>query len=53
MCGSSSSLATSSKRDAFTSKSKIPPQIGGAMLQIGELVGDLIEAFGFHWRSFL
>ena len=22
------------------------------MLQIGELVGDLIQAFGFHWRSF-
>jgi hypothetical protein len=20
------------------------------MLQIGELVGDLIQAFGFHWR---
>ena len=39
-------------RAAFASKSKIPPQIGGAMLQIGELVGDLIEVFGFHWRSF-
>jgi hypothetical protein len=22
------------------------------MLQIGELIGDLIQAFGFHWRSF-
>jgi hypothetical protein len=20
------------------------------MLQIGELIGDLIQAFGFHWR---
>jgi hypothetical protein len=23
------------------------------MLQIGELISDLIQAFGFHWRSFL
>jgi hypothetical protein len=22
------------------------------MLQISELIGDLIQAFGFHWRSF-
>jgi hypothetical protein len=30
------------------SKSKIPPQIGGAPLQVGELRGDLVDLLGFH-----
>ena len=46
--GSSSSRLTSASRFAFTSKSKIPPQIGGALPQVGELAGDLVELFGFH-----
>jgi hypothetical protein len=32
----------------LASKSKIPPQIGSATLQIGEVVGDGVELFGFH-----
>jgi hypothetical protein len=30
------------------SKSKIPPQVGGAGGQVREAVGDDIELFGFH-----
>jgi hypothetical protein len=46
--GSSSSRATSVNRTDFTSKSKIPPQIGGARPQILERGGDLVDPFGFH-----
>jgi len=30
------------------SKSKVPPQVGGAGGQAGEAVGDDIELFSFH-----
>ena len=46
--GSSSSRSTSASRTAFTSKSKIPPQIGGASPEILEFRSDLIELLGFH-----
>jgi hypothetical protein len=50
--GSSSSRESSSSFDALASKSKIPPQIGLALLQVGETVGDGVEAFGFHGGFF-
>jgi hypothetical protein len=34
----------------LASKSKIPPQLGGALLQIREQVGEGVDAFGFHAR---
>src|SRR4029079_12255583 len=46
--GSSASLISSSRRARLVSKSKIPPQLGGALLQILELFGDGVDAFGFH-----
>src|SRR4051812_19824678 len=46
--GSSSSRFSASRRPCFASKSKIPPQLGGSGLQIGERRGDLVDAFGFH-----
>jgi len=46
--GSSSSLATVFSRDALVSKSKIPPQVGSALLQTGEEVGEDVDSFGFH-----
>src|SRR6266496_667384 len=48
MPGSSSALATAASRSALTAKSKIPPQIGSALLQPGEGVGDLVDLFRFH-----
>jgi hypothetical protein len=48
MAGSSASLISSSSRARLVSKSKIPPQLGGALLQILELFGDGVDAFGFH-----
>jgi hypothetical protein len=32
----------------LASKSKIPPQIAGAVIEVGELVGDSVQTFGFH-----
>ena len=46
--GSSSSRFSASRRLSFASKSKIPPQLGGAGVQPGERGGDLVDAFGFH-----
>jgi len=34
----------------FASKSKIPPQLIAACFQIGDVVGDGVDAFGFHGR---
>src|SRR5205085_4150653 len=46
--GSSRARATALSRCALASKSKIPPQIGSALLQSGKGTGDLVDAFGFH-----
>ena len=46
--GSSSVFSTSTRRSDFTSKSKIPPQIGGARPEIRECGGDLVDLFGVH-----
>ena len=51
MPGSSSALATATSRSDLASKSKIPPQIGSALLQSGKRVGYLIDLLGFHIRS--
>ena len=51
--GFSSSRSTSARRTAFTSKSKIPPQIGDARPETLECRGDLVELFGFHGDAFL
>jgi hypothetical protein len=32
----------------FASKSKIPPELIAAGFEIGDVVGDGVEAFGFH-----
>jgi hypothetical protein len=48
MSGLSSSRFSSSSFAALASKSKIPPQFGAAPGEIGELIGDGVEAFGFH-----
>jgi hypothetical protein len=37
----------------FTSKSKIPPQIGDALGEIRQHRGNLVELFGFHDEAFL
>jgi hypothetical protein len=39
---------TSLKRSFFWSKSKIPPQIGRAALDVVETLGDEIDALCFH-----
>jgi hypothetical protein len=46
--GSSSSRFSASSLRSFASKSKIPPQLGGAGVEPGERGGDLVDAFGFH-----
>jgi hypothetical protein len=46
--GSSSSRLSSSSFSALASKSKIPPQFGLAAVEIGEAIGDAVEAFCFH-----
>jgi hypothetical protein len=35
----------------LASKSKIPPQFGLALGDVGELAGDAVDAFGFHGGS--
>jgi hypothetical protein len=39
---------SSSSFSALASKSKIPPQFGLAAGEIGEAIGDAVEAFCFH-----
>jgi hypothetical protein len=39
---------TSTRRFSFASKSKVPPQLRGPLRQVLELVGEGVEAFGFH-----
>jgi hypothetical protein len=39
---------TSSSFSALASKSKIPPEFGFAATEVGEVVGDAVEAFCFH-----
>jgi hypothetical protein len=46
--GSSLARVTSSSFSALASKSKIPPKFGLALIQVGERVGDVVDAFGFH-----
>jgi hypothetical protein len=46
--GSSRARATDLRRACFASKSKIPPQLGLAAREVGETVGDGVDAFGFH-----
>jgi hypothetical protein len=46
--GSSNSRFSASSLRSFASKSKIPPQLGGAGVEPGERGGDLVDAFGFH-----
>ena len=40
--------STSASRSAFTSKSKIPPQIGPCGAEARECVADRVDMFGFH-----
>jgi hypothetical protein len=35
----------------LASKSKIPPQFGLAPGKVGEVVGEAVDAFGFHGES--
>jgi hypothetical protein len=32
----------------FAAKSKIPPELVAACFEVGDVVGDGVEAFGFH-----
>jgi hypothetical protein len=41
-------LLTSASRCCFTSKSKIPPQVGFAVREVAQIAGDAVDAFGFH-----
>jgi hypothetical protein len=46
--GSSRARATSFSFDCLPSKSKIPPQILLACVQVRKAVGEAVQAFGFH-----
>ena len=46
--GSSRSPATAFSRSALASKSKIPPQVGSALLQTSQEIGEKVDSFGFH-----
>jgi hypothetical protein len=46
--GSSSSRETTASRSDFTSKSKIPPQLGGALRKVRERVGNDVDLVRFH-----
>ena len=46
--GSSESRITSSRRLRLASKSKIPPQLGGALIQVVQRVFHGVDAFCFH-----
>jgi hypothetical protein len=41
-------LVSSPSRARLASKSKIPPQFGGALLEIVERLDQRVDAFGFH-----
>jgi hypothetical protein len=49
--GSSLARVTSSSFSALASKSKIPPQFGLALGDVGEQIGEAVDAFGFHGGS--
>ncbi|MEY4013568.1 MAG: hypothetical protein RLZZ290_432 [Pseudomonadota bacterium] len=40
------------RRDDFSSKSKIPPKVGGTGLHVLQGLLDLIELFSFHSLPF-
>jgi hypothetical protein len=46
--GSSSDALTVLRRSDLASKSKIPPEVGGTGLQIGERGADQVDAFCVH-----
>jgi hypothetical protein len=48
MPGSSISRFSSASFSDFVSKSKIPPQLIAATLEVGDVVGDGVDAFCFH-----
>jgi hypothetical protein len=43
-------LATSVSRIFFRSKSKIPPQLGGPVLDVVEPLAYRVDVLGFHER---
>jgi hypothetical protein len=45
------SAATSASRFALLSKSKIPPELGGAPREIFDACVDGVDALGFHVRD--
>jgi hypothetical protein len=51
--GSSSEAVTVLRRSDLASKSKIPPEFGGAGLQVGQLGADLVDVFCVHKRKIL
>src|SRR3954463_9449514 len=46
--GSAKSCSTAESLRCFPSRSKIPPQLVGPFLEVGERRGDLVDAFCFH-----
>jgi hypothetical protein len=48
--GSARSCSTAESLLCLPSRSKIPPQLVGPFLEVGERRGDLVDAFGFHVR---
>lgn len=50
--GSSNSPLTCSSFSDLISKSKIPPKFGFPTSEVGQQVGNTIEAFGFHLGFF-
>src|SRR5574343_1334493 len=49
--GSSSSALTSARRRDFSSQSKIPPELSGALSQVGDLGAQGVDAFDVHVKS--
>jgi len=48
--GSARSCSTTESLLCLPSRSKIPPQLVGPLLEVGEAGGELVDAFGFHVR---
>src|SRR3954467_9213997 len=48
--GSANSCSTAESLLCLPSRSKIPPQLVGPFLEVGERRGNLVDAFGFHVR---
>jgi hypothetical protein len=48
MPGSSISRLISESFSDFAAKSKIPPELITACFEVGDVMGDGVEAFGFH-----